>query len=152
MAIVLKIFTELDNRVFVPGEEISGRVEWSGGVSSVDPSKQVSAEVRLFFYTSGKGSRDVEIVATQRMEGIGASGESEFCMKIPEASPPSFSGQLVSLEWALEFQIEESGETERCEITVSPTGAEIALYKYDDGNLPHSTDLAIGGMRKKQRK
>ncbi len=74
MAIERKIFTELDNRVFVPGEEISGRVEWSGGDSSVDPNKQVSAEVRLFFYTSGKGSRDVEIVATHRMEGIGESG------------------------------------------------------------------------------
>ncbi len=147
MAIERKIFTELDNRVFVPGEEISGRVEWSGGDSSVDPNRQVSAEVRLFFYTSGKGSRDVEIVATHRMEGIGESGESEFRMKIPEASPPSFSGQLVSLEWALEFQIETSGETERCEITVSPTGQEISLYKYDDGNLPKYTDFAIGGKK-----
>ena len=147
MAIERKIFTELDNRVFVLGEEISGRVEWSGGDSSVDPNRQVSAEVRLFFYTSGKGSRDVEIVATHRMEGIGESGESEFRMKIPEASPPSFSGQLVSLEWALEFQIETSGETERCEITVSPTGQEISLYKYDDGNLPKYTDFAIGGKK-----
>ena len=147
MAIERKIFTELDTRVFVLGEEISGRVEWSGGDSSVDPNKQVSAEVRLFFYTSGKGSRDVEIVATHRMEGIGESGESEFRMKIPEASPPSFSGQLVSLEWALEFQIETSGETERCEITVSPTGQEISLYKYDDGNLPKYTDFAIGGKK-----
>jgi hypothetical protein len=81
------------------------------------------------------------------MEGIGESGESEFRMKIPEASPPSFSGQLVSLEWALEFQIETSGETERCEITVSPTGQEISLYKYDDGNLPKYTDFAIGGKK-----
>ncbi len=53
----------------------------------------------------------------------------------------------MSLEWALEFQIETSGETERCEITVSPTGQEISLYKYDDGNLPKYTDFAIGGKK-----
>ncbi|NNE93599.1 MAG: hypothetical protein HKN23_18275, partial [Verrucomicrobiales bacterium] len=55
----LSIHTELDNRNYVPGEQVRGHVEWSGG----DPSEPAgSAELRLFFYTRGKGTRDVELV------------------------------------------------------------------------------------------
>jgi hypothetical protein len=45
-----------DRRAFRPGEAISGRVEWD-----VEQAP-TSAEVRLFWYTSGKVTQDVGIV------------------------------------------------------------------------------------------
>ena len=47
---------------------------------------------------------------------------------MPE-SPYSFSGKLVSLLWALELVAEPSGDTERKDISITPTGTEISLHK-----------------------
>jgi hypothetical protein len=116
----LRIATQHDRRNFQPGEEVSGAVSWT--VQKVPKS----AELRLFWYTEGKGTRDVSVVAQQQFFDAKPSDERSFQFTLPQA-PYSFSGKLVSLIWALELVIEPGDHAERIEITVSPTGEEILL-------------------------
>ncbi len=118
----LRIATQLQRKTFRPGEEVSGAVGWT-----VDKEPK-SAEVRLFWYTAGKGTRDVGIVAAQRLEAPKSNDERSFAFTLPEA-PYSFSGTLISLIWAIELVVDPGGLSERVEITVSPTGEEIVLGK-----------------------
>ncbi len=141
MAVKLKIETELDNRVFVHGEEVNGRVEWDSGSPEAD-----SGEVRLFYYTAGKGTRDVEIVEQLSFDRPGASGSYDFRFKIPEGTPPSYSGRLTSLMWAVEFEIiGAGGDSEILEMVVSPTGEEIKLYSRSEGVVEKSFGIQRNG-------
>ena len=119
----IKIKTELNNTKFVPGETLRGQVHWSveGGGES--------AELRLFYFTSGRGTRDVEVVERLRWEQPGGTGEKAYSFKLPQG-PYSFSGQLVSLKWALEFVLEPGTVTGRLEFVLSPTAEEINPYRY----------------------
>ena len=118
----LRIATQLQRKNFRPGEEISGAVGWT-----LDEQPK-SAEVRLFWYTAGKGTRDVGVVATQKLEAPKSNDERSFHFTLPEA-PYSFSGTLISLIWAVELVVDPGGLSERIEIMVSPTGEEILLGK-----------------------
>jgi hypothetical protein len=118
----IKIGTYNQQVTFRPGETIGGRILWILD----EPSKVTSAEVRLFWYTKGKGTRDVEIVDQTAFPVTERRGEGGFEFKAP-ASPSSFSGKLISLQWALELVLIPIGEAERLPITLSPTGQEILL-------------------------
>ena len=134
----LEITTEFDNRAFVPGDTIRGQVTWSS--DEVEPPAQ--AELRLFYYTAGKGTRDVEVTDSRPISQPGHSGQFDYEFPLPEG-PYSFSGKLISLTWALEFQLGNHA-TERLEFTLSPTGQEVDLYAHDDGNLPDYSGLSFG--------
>ena len=135
----LGIKTELDNLAYTPGEFLRGEVNWK-----VDLMKNSNGgEVRLFYYTSGKGTRDVETIATHKVDIRTEVGSQKYEFQLP-GEPYSFSGKLVSLIWAVEFQVLESDETERLEFVMSPDGQEIDLYANSEGNLPSYTDLKIG--------
>jgi len=118
----LKIGTYENRTAFRPGEELAGRVLW------ILDGEAEAVELRLFWYTSGKGTRDVAIVDRVRFDAPQRRGQREFRFTLP-ASPYSFSGKLISLTWALELIVLPSDEAERLEITVSPTGQEVALRK-----------------------
>lgn len=135
----LTINTELDNRAFVPNDRLRGKVEWTG--LSTPPQ---SAELRLFHYTSGKGTRDLEIVEVRAFEAPGSGDRRDFEFQLP-AGPPSFSGKLVSLLWALELVIDANGDeiSERLEIHLSPTGTEIDLYAHAEDNA----EKYLGGKK-----
>jgi hypothetical protein len=105
---------------FHPGDEIEGTVRWR-----LDPPPQ-SLEVRLFWYTQGKGDQDVGVVATLPLAGPGIEDRRSFRFQLP-VGPYSFSGKLISLLWAIEAVAEPGSASERCEITVSPTGQEVVL-------------------------
>jgi hypothetical protein len=107
-------------RAFRPGDRIEGTASW---YLERQPG---SVELRLFWYTQGKGTQDVEIVQTVPFESPGAVDSRAFSVELPVA-PYSFSGKLISLIWALEVVAEPGGETGRLELTVSPTGVEILL-------------------------
>lgn len=130
----LHIFTELDNLSFCPGDRLRGRVAWSGLPTSSSPQHN-KAELRLFHYTSGKGTRDIDIVDDHNFGAPASSDNRDFEFKLP-GGPPSFSGKLISLIWALELIIEIDGEefTEHLDIQLSPTGTEIDLYAHADQN------------------
>ncbi len=116
----LRIATQQQRKNFRPGEEINGAAGWNL------EAKPKSAEVRLFWYTEGKGTRDLEVVATEKLDAPGQNDERPFHFTAPEA-PNSFSGKLISVIWAVELVLEPGGQAERVQITISPTGEEILL-------------------------
>ena len=106
---------------FRPGETIEGTVSWR-----LDEAPR-SVELRLFWYTEGKGDRDLEIVTTFPFEAPGAEDRRGFRLEAP-AEPWSFSGKLISLTWALEAVAEPGAKAGRTEILISPTGSEVRLH------------------------
>lgn len=116
----LNIAIEGDRRNFSPGETLAGRVTWS---LEFDPK---SAELRLFWYTSGKGTQNVRVVQTIPFGAPQRSDRREFSLVLPQ-EPYSCSGSLVSIVWALELIIEPKTEIERVEFTMAPDGHEIML-------------------------
>ena len=116
----LKIAVREDRTQFLPGDEIVAAAYWK-----LDGPPQ-SVEARLFWFTRGKGTQDVNIVETVRFDHPLAEEARPARFRLPEA-PYSFSGRLVSLIWALELVVEPGSESARIELTVSPTGEEIDL-------------------------
>jgi hypothetical protein len=116
------ISIQLDNaeKTYEPGQEISGSVEWlfAGG--------QESAELRLFWYTKGRGTEDVELVETVPFENPGMSDRRRFRLRLPQ-SPYSFSGKLVSIVWALELVVQPENAAERIDFVMAPGGEEVRL-------------------------
>lgn len=116
----LSITLNEDKAAFAPRETIRGTVRWNldVGVRHLDLS--------LFWYTAGKGTRDVGVIETMQFDEPGAVGWRDFSFTLPEG-PYSFSGKLISLIWALELTCSPGSESVRREIVVSPTGHEILL-------------------------
>ncbi len=105
---------------FRPGETFSGSASWS-----LDAQPE-AVEVRLFWYTEGRGTQDVGLVEKVRFEAPLPSERRDFQFVLPDG-PYSFSGELVSVRWAVEVVAEPSGEAQRFDLTLSPTGQEILL-------------------------
>lgn len=105
---------------FTPGERIHGTASWR------QPESPDGLEVRLFWYTAGKGDRDIGIVERRALDPGSPEGSLEFSFEAPRA-PLSFSGKLISLLWAIELVALPGGEAGRQEITISHTGEEIRI-------------------------
>ena len=103
-----------------PGETLSGRVTWQ-----VDGAPE-SAELRLFWYTRGKGTQDVENVNSVVFQTPQMNDERTFSLTLPR-QPYSFSGKLISLVWALELIVEPGSNVERQEFVLSASGTEVVL-------------------------
>lgn len=119
-----------DRTAYRPGEEMEGTVSWElpSGPETRPPE---SIEVRLFWYTEGRGDRDVGIVQTETVEAVGPRGDHRFEFRLPEG-PYSFSGPLISLIWALEAVTEPDLRTTRREIVVAPEGREVRLRSLEE--------------------
>jgi hypothetical protein len=107
-------------RGYKPGETISGHISWQ-----VDEPPQ-SAELRLFWYTSGKGTQDVDNVNAVAFEGPQMNDDRTFSFVLP-GQPYSFSGRLISLVWALELIVEPGPKVERQPFVMSASRAEVVL-------------------------
>lgn len=107
---------------FRPGDVVEGTVTWQ-----LDPPPS-EVEARLFWFTRGKGTRDVVIVETIPYHAPTRMERRAFRFQLP-AGPYSFSGNLISLVWAIEVVAQPGDTSGRAEITVSPTGDEIQLVK-----------------------
>jgi hypothetical protein len=105
---------------FRPGEIIAGAVLWEFA-----KAPQL-AEVRLLWFTRGKGTEDAETIATVKFDAPPAADTREFSFEAPD-EPYSFSGTLIALIWAVEFVAKPGSEFERIEITIAPDAREIAL-------------------------
>ncbi len=118
----LQITLPDDKNRFAPGDKIEGRAYWR----MEKPPE--SLEIRLFWYTEGKGTQDVKIADAVRFDAPGRQEERSFNLKLP-VEPYSFSGSLISLNWALELVAAPGGETQRLDIVMSPTREEILLIR-----------------------
>ena len=102
-----------DNQTaFRPCEQIEGTVSWSFG----DRVPEV-VELRLFWYTRGRGTQDVSVVENLHFDRPRAREVRPFCLRLPYA-PYSFGGQLVSLTWAVELVAASPEAVERVEIVL----------------------------------
>lgn len=120
---------------FRPGDEVVAAAYWK----LERPPKAV--QVRLFWFTRGKGTQDVTVVETVAFDRPLMEEARPARFQLPEA-PFSFSGKLISLTWALELVVDPSGESARVELIVSPTGEEILLQP---SPVPPSARPATGG-------
>ncbi len=110
-----------DDRVaFIPGEDLMGAAYWKVEA----PARAL--EVRLFWFTRGKGTEDAAVVQIVRFEEPQLEEARPFRFRLP-AAPYSFSGKLISLIWALELVTEPAKEVQRLEITIAPGGQEVLL-------------------------
>ena len=105
---------------FLPGEVVEGTVSWQLRI----PAK--TAELRLFWYTEGKGDQDLRVVETVTFANPERQDRRGFSVRLPEG-PFSFSGTLISLLWALEVVLDPGSRADRLNLTVSPTRREILL-------------------------
>ena len=104
-----------------PGDTLELMASWS----LAEPP--ASLEVRLFWFTQGKGTPDVGVVETQPVEITGAQGDRRVRFKLP-ATPYSFSGTLITLAWAVEL-IANDDQVARWEFVMAPEGREVRLEK-----------------------
>jgi hypothetical protein len=118
----LKILLREERQSFRCGETVEGVAGWRLA------KPPASVELRLFWYTRGKGTEDVGLVNRVRFDSPQQEEGRKFSFTLPP-EPWSFSGQLVSLIWALEMVAEPGGHMARVELVVSPTGQEILLHQ-----------------------
>ena len=123
-----QLAVEIQNgaNAFLPGETVEGTVSWH-----LDHPAQ-TVELRLFWYTQGKGDQDVGVVSTVPFGTPEIQSRRPFRVTLPDG-PFSFSGKLISLVWALELVVEPGSRSTRTEITVSPTRMEILLTPLTPG-------------------
>ncbi len=107
---------------FRPGETVEGTVRWQL------PEPPEGVELRLFWSTEGKGDQDLQVVETVPFADPAAQDRRAFRIRLPEG-PYSFSGKLITLNWALEAVAQPGEEAGSLAITVSPTGEEIRLHR-----------------------
>ncbi|HRC84785.1 MAG TPA: hypothetical protein PK413_04165 [Thermoanaerobaculia bacterium] len=137
----LGIETEGRRSTFAPGDVIRGTVDWQldGPPNRVD--------LRLFWYTEGKGDSDLGVVAVENFEQPGQRDRRSFSLQVPEG-PLSFSGTLISLLWAIELVAAPGGEVARLNLLVSYSGREIRLSKV---TLPEEADAEAKAEKLKGR-
>lgn len=119
----LRILLRDECKSFRPGETIEGVAGWR-----LDrPPKGV--ELRLFWFTRGKGTEDVGVVNSMNFPSPQLEEGRKFSFTLP-LEHWSFSGQLVSLIWALELVAQPGNHSTRIELVVSPNGREIQLHAH----------------------
>jgi hypothetical protein len=117
---ILRLQTDGSASWFKPRSTVAGDASWH-----LDTAAE-AIEVRLFFYTQGKGTQDVQIVDSLRIERPEPSGHTRFSFALP-SGPYSFSGQLITLNWALELVAVPGEDTHRIELLVGPRPVEISI-------------------------
>jgi hypothetical protein len=122
---VLEIRVDGGVGAFAPGDGLSGTLRWVGDAAPE------AVELRLLWYTEGRGDRDVGVARTLRIETPTAVGSSSFDFEAP-AGPYSCSGRLVSIRWVLEAVTQPGREATRAELVLAPGGREVELRR------PHS--------------
>ena len=110
----------LNNLAFHPGQQLTGKASWQ---LEKEPKK---IEIRLFWYTKGKGTEDAMIIDSVSVSPVSQQGSQEFNFILPK-HPYSFSGVLISLIWAVELIVEPSLESARKEIVMAPNASEILI-------------------------
>lgn len=118
----MKIAVRKQPAEYAPGEEIGGGVQWQLG------KPPESVEVRLLWHTTGRCYEDVGVVATVSFENAQQDDTRSFQFTAP-AAPYSFTGQLVTLSWAVEVVALPHKENARADLVIGPGGRPLVLAK-----------------------
>jgi hypothetical protein len=107
---------------FEPGEAIEVTAEWQL------ENEAESIELRLVWFTRGKGDTDVSVVERVPFEFPSLSETRTATLQLPLA-PYSFSGKLVSLCWSIELVADDDDDkSHRLDITIAPGAREVLLH------------------------
>jgi hypothetical protein len=121
MTAMIDIRIDGGRSAFHPGEVLAGETAWL-----LDRHPE-SVELRLFWFTRGRGTEDVEVVQRLAFANPAQEDRRSFQLRLPE-SPYSFSGRLISLTWAIEVVASPGRRTGRAELVLSPSLSEIVLH------------------------
>ena len=133
----ISIQLDQENSEFQTGTTISGKVIWSAAATK-------KIELRLFWFTEGRGTQDIELIEERNWDAQ-AQGEQPFEFTLP-TEPYSFSGRLISLQWALEaVTLPKENATTRKVFTLSPNGKELVLSSVEN---PQTTDKKKWGKKR----
>ena len=124
---MIDVKLERQPAAFSPGELVEGKVKWSD-LPIYDSNTVI--EIRLIWYTDGKGTRDVEIVSVESIKNVSDIGEQKFCFSAPHR-PTSFSGTLIALTWAVEAVALDSKTSSRETLVIAPMASEIVLSEVE---------------------
>lgn len=120
MLMDIKLAGEGECNSFRPGDKVSGTFSW------VLEDQPRSLELRLIWYTQGKGTRDITIVRSRRVDSPPMAGGEAFEFRLPDG-PYTMQGKLISVVWALELVAGRSGKATRVDLVVSPWGEPVIL-------------------------
>ncbi len=120
----LQLALDGDQIAFEPGAELRVTATWD----LERPASQI--ELRLFWYTQGKGDTDVYVVQKLPFLHPEPRDSKRLAIRLPDG-PYSFSGKLISLIWGLELVAQGSKEAARLEFLMAPGGEEIVLEEVD---------------------
>ncbi len=109
-----------DLREFAPGQVIEGVAGWQDEAGIRD------AVLRLFWYTEGRGTQDVNVAAEKEFAVFPAACEDRFQFTLPD-QPYSYSGAITSIQWALELVLNKGKDVLRVDILVSPWTEKLTL-------------------------
>lgn len=115
------IEVRLNSDTVSPGDAVTGTVTWS-----LDSSRVAKVAIRLFWFTQGKGSEDLEVVEEKVVDSPALSSSETFSFTAP-AFPWSYSGTLMAITWAVEAAVDPGGEAGRASFTLGPDGREVTL-------------------------
>lgn len=116
----MQIHLDGGRSAFAPGESVSGTLQWMGDAA---PER---VELRLLWYTEGRGDQDVGVARTLCIEAPGSVGSSPFDFEAP-SGPHSCAGRLISVRWALEAIVRPGSDSVRQELVVAPGGSPVEL-------------------------
>lgn len=125
----VKIMLRDNNPNFQPGETLDGAAAWDL------PNAPKHLEVRLLYFTKGKGQVDVVVVDRFNFDNPLSAEARRFNFRLPD-SPYSFAGSLITLVWAVEAVAEPFKDFARMEFVMSPTRQAVKLG--DAGPPPSS--------------
>lgn len=111
---------------FAPGDLISGTIH-----ATELPSDTHKLAIRLLWFTTGKGTRDVNTCCELAQAFVPTSSALPFEFIAPHR-PLSFSGQLISLQWAVEVVAFPSKQSSLAEIAITHSDSEIILLDVKD--------------------
>ncbi len=117
---MLTVTLDNDLTEFAPGQIIGGIAGWN----REEPPKE--AVLRLFWYTEGRGTQDVNVVEEMEFPVLSAQHEERFQFTLPD-QPYSYSGAITSVQWALELVLNKGKEVQRVDILISPWTEKLTL-------------------------
>ncbi|MGI9590164.1 MAG: hypothetical protein ACR2P8_02255 [Myxococcota bacterium] len=123
---MLQIHVDGSRGAFAPGETRSDTLQW---LADAPPG---SVELRLLWYTEGRGDQDVGVARTLRVESPAAVGSAPFEFEAP-TGPYSCTGRLLLIRWALEATLERGDDVARVELVLAPGGRAVDLVEAQAG-------------------
>jgi hypothetical protein len=96
----MTLTVKLNESYFLPNESVSGTVTWKL------EKNQIANEVivMLKWYTDGKSDEDMQVIAQEKVSHPDSEGSHDFTLQLPQF-PWSYEGQLFSIKWCIEAQI-----------------------------------------------